>query len=79
LDERLRGGWQAGPPERDGLLSLTTLLFADEIREAASIPAVPAGRTGTPGRDEVAQAIKIIDTMIRRFDPNRCEDYTAAV
>jgi DNA end-binding protein Ku len=59
---------------RDGLLSLTTMLFADEIRDPASIPAVPSGRTGTPRRGEVAQALKIIDAMTRDFDPTRYKD-----
>lgn len=60
--------------ERDGLLSLTTMLFADEIRDPASIPAVPSGRTGVPRREEVDQAAKIIDAMTRNFDPARYED-----
>jgi DNA end-binding protein Ku len=60
--------------ERDGLLSLTTMLFADEIRDPASIPAVPSGRTAAPRRGEVDQAIKIIDAMTRDFDPERYED-----
>lgn len=61
--------------ERDGLLSLTTMLFADEIRDPTSIPAVPSGRTGVPRREEVDQAVKIIDAMTRDFDPARYEDY----
>ena len=60
--------------ERDELLSLTTMLFADEIRDPDDIDAVPTGRTGTPGRGEVAQAIKVIDAMTRDFDPSRYED-----
>jgi DNA end-binding protein Ku len=60
--------------ERDGLLSLTTMLFADEIRDPASIPAVPTGRAGAPRRNEVDQAVEIIDAMTRDFDPARYED-----
>jgi DNA end-binding protein Ku len=60
--------------ERDELLSITTMLFADEIRDPASIPAVPSGRTGAPRRGEVNQAIEIIDAMTRDFDPARYED-----
>lgn len=60
--------------ERDGLLSLTTMLFADEIREPVSIPGVPSGRTGTPRRGEVDQALELIDAMTREFDPTRYED-----
>jgi DNA end-binding protein Ku len=60
--------------ERDGLLSLTTMLFADEIRDPASIAAVPSGRAGAPRRDEVDQALEVIDAMTRDFDPTRYED-----
>jgi DNA end-binding protein Ku len=60
--------------ERDGLLSITTMLFADEIRDPASIPAVPSGRAGAPRRGEVEEALKIIDAMTRDFDPERYED-----
>jgi DNA end-binding protein Ku len=60
--------------ERDGLLSLTTMLFADEIRAPASISAVPTGRTGMPRRGEVDQALEIIDANTRDFNPTRYED-----
>jgi DNA end-binding protein Ku len=60
--------------ERDGLLSLTTMLFADEIRHPASISAVPSGRAGAPRRGEVDQAVEIIEEMTRDFDPKRYED-----
>jgi DNA end-binding protein Ku len=60
--------------ERDGLLSITTMLFADEIRDPASIPAVPSGRAGAPRRGEISQALKVIDAMARDFDPARYED-----
>jgi DNA end-binding protein Ku len=60
--------------ERDELLSLATMLFADEIRDPKDIQAVPTGLAGTPGRGEVAQAIKVLDAMTRPFDPDRYED-----
>lgn len=60
--------------ERDGLLSITTMLFADEIRDLASIPAVPSGRAAAPRRGEVDQALKVIEAMTRDFDPERYED-----
>jgi DNA end-binding protein Ku len=59
---------------RDQLLAMTTMLFADEIRDPGEIEAVPSGRTGTPTRGEVAQAIKVIDAMTRDFDPSRYKD-----
>jgi DNA end-binding protein Ku len=60
--------------ERDELLSLTTMLFADEIRDPHEIDAVPSGITGKPRRGEVAQAVKVIDAMTCDFDPSRYED-----
>jgi DNA end-binding protein Ku len=60
--------------ERDQLLAMTTMLFADEIRKPEEIEAVPTGRTGTPGRGEVAQALKVIAAMTRDFDPSRYKD-----
>jgi DNA end-binding protein Ku len=60
--------------ERDELLSLTTMLFADEIRDPASLDAVPSGRSGAPRRGEVAAAVKVIDAMTRELDPSRYED-----
>lgn len=60
--------------EREELLSLTTMLFADEIRDAKDIEALPSGNAGKPGRGEVAQAVKVIEAMTRDFDPARYED-----
>jgi DNA end-binding protein Ku len=60
--------------ERDGLLALSTMLFADELRDPADIDAVPSGRRGAPRRREIDQALKVIDAMSREFDPNRYED-----
>lgn len=60
--------------ERDELLSLTTMLFADELRGADEIDAIPSGSQGEPKRGEVAQAIKLIDAMSRDFDPGSYED-----
>jgi DNA end-binding protein Ku len=60
--------------ERDGLLSLTTMLFADEIRDPAQLDAVPSGRTGAPRRGEVDQAVEVIEAMTRNFDPARYRD-----
>jgi non-homologous end joining protein Ku len=54
------------------------MLFADEIRDPEKLEAVPIGRAGTPGRGEVAQAMKLIDAMTRDFDPARYKDCTAA-
>jgi DNA end-binding protein Ku len=60
--------------ERDGLLALSTMLFADEIRGPSDLDAVPAGRTSAPRRREVDEALRVIDAMTRAFDPGRYED-----
>jgi DNA end-binding protein Ku len=60
--------------ERDELLSMTTLLFADEVRGAAEIDAIPVGPTGEPTRGEITQAVKLIDAMTQSFDPSSYED-----
>jgi len=60
--------------ERDGLLALSTMRFAGELRDPRSLDAVPAGRRGAPSRRAVAEAVKVIDAMTRDFDPGRYED-----
>lgn len=60
--------------EREGLLALSTMLFADEIRDPRDVDAVPAGRRGAPRRAEVEQALGVIEAMTRDFDPGRYED-----
>jgi DNA end-binding protein Ku len=55
--------------QRDQLLSMTTMLFADELRSADEIESVPTGSAGEPTRGEVAEAVKLIDAMTREFDP----------
>lgn len=60
--------------ERDGLLALTTMRFADEIRDPGDIDTVPSGRTHAPRGTEVGEAVKVIQAMSRDFDPSRYED-----
>jgi DNA end-binding protein Ku len=61
--------------ERDELLQMTTLLFADEVRSAEEIDAIPIGPTGEPTRGEITQAVKLIDAMTTTFDPLNYEDH----
>jgi len=61
--------------EHDELLALTTMLFADELRDSDGIDAVPTGATGEPKRGEVTQAAKLIDAMTRDFDASNYEDH----
>ncbi|MDE3131311.1 MAG: Ku protein, partial [Acidobacteriota bacterium] len=60
--------------EHDQLLALTTMLFADELRGADEIDAIPAGAVGAPQPGEVAQAVELIDAMTRDFDPDSYAD-----
>jgi DNA end-binding protein Ku len=54
---------------RDGLLSLTTMLFHDEVRPTKGI--APAGRK--PTKQKVDQAVAVIEALAADWDP---ESYT---
>lgn len=60
--------------ERDGLLALSTMLFAEEIRDPGELDAIPSGRRAAPRRAEVQQALDLIEAMSRDFDAGRYED-----
>ena len=60
--------------ERDGLLALTTMLFADAIRDVGELDDIPSGRAHAPRRGEVDEAVRVIRAMTRDFDPRRYED-----
>jgi|tagenome__1003787_1003787.scaffolds.fasta_scaffold20962242_4 DNA end-binding protein Ku len=55
---------------RDGLLALTTMLFADEIRPAKGI--APGG--AKPGKEAVAQAVRLVEALGDEFDPSAYRD-----
>ena len=55
---------------RDGLLSLTTLLFHDEVRPTKEI--APGGRK--PTKKKVDGAVKVIEALSADWDPDRYED-----
>jgi DNA end-binding protein Ku len=55
---------------RDGLLSLTTLLFHDEVRPAKGV--APGGRK--PTKKKVDQAAAVIDALSADWDPDRYDD-----
>jgi DNA end-binding protein Ku len=55
---------------REGLLSLTTLLFHDEVRPAKGI--APGGRK--PTKKKVDQAVAVIDALSADWDPERYDD-----
>jgi DNA end-binding protein Ku len=59
---------------RDELLSLSTMLYADEIRDPSEIEAIPSGEAWPAKRGEVSAAIELIEAMTRDFDPSGYED-----
>ena len=60
--------------ERDQLLSLTTMLFADEVRDDSQIDTIPAGPDDRPKRGEVTAAVELLEAMTVDFDPASYED-----
>jgi DNA end-binding protein Ku len=55
---------------RDGLLSLTTMLFADEIRDSKGI--APGGRK--PDKKAVDEAVRLVEALGGDFDPGDYRD-----
>jgi DNA end-binding protein Ku len=55
---------------RDGLLALTTMFFADEIRSTDGIGA--GGRK--PAKAAIDQAVKLIEALSTDFDPGHYQD-----
>jgi DNA end-binding protein Ku len=55
---------------RDGLLSLTTLLFHDEVRPADGI--APGGRK--PAKGKIEQAVAVIESLAADWEPERYTD-----
>ena len=60
--------------ERDQLIALSTMLYADEIRDASEIDAIPRGDAWAPKPGEVDTAVALIDAMTKEFDPDAYED-----
>ena len=57
---------------RDGLLSLVTLRFADEIRPADGLN-LP-GKKDQPSKDELSHAVSLVEELGTDWDPSRYED-----
>jgi len=57
---------------RDGLLSLVTMRFHDEVRPADKLP-MP-GKKDQPSKKELDQAVKLIESMSADWDPSRYRD-----
>jgi DNA end-binding protein Ku len=55
---------------RDGLLSLTTMRFHDEIRPTKDIP----GGGRKPAKEKLEQTVALIEAMSEDWDPGRYQD-----
>jgi DNA end-binding protein Ku len=55
---------------REGLLSLTTMRFHDEVRPTDGI--APGGRK--PAKDKIEQAVAVIESLAADWDPERYTD-----
>lgn len=60
--------------EQHGLLSLTTMRFADEIRDPHDTGAIPEGEASEPTEEEVADAVALIEEMTADWEPERYQD-----
>ncbi len=60
--------------ERDGLLSLTTMRFADEVRDPQNTGAIPGGEASAPEEREIDDAVALIEEMTDTFAPEAFED-----
>jgi DNA end-binding protein Ku len=58
---------------RDGVLSLTTMRFADEIRSVKEIDAA-GGKTSRPQRKQLDAAVAVIEELTAEWDPDRFKD-----
>jgi DNA end-binding protein Ku len=57
---------------RDGRLTLTTMLFGDEVRPTSKVPA--PGKGAKPSKKELDQAVAVIEELSCPWDPARYED-----
>jgi DNA end-binding protein Ku len=58
---------------RDGLLSLVTLRFADEIRPVDDLP-LPDRKKHKPAKKELDQAVALVEQLSADWDPSRYDD-----
>lgn len=60
---------------QEGLLSLTTMRFADEIRDPQDTGAVPSLEDDPPTEQEVADAVALVEEMTADWEPESYEDH----
>ena len=58
---------------REGLLQLTTMLYADEIRDVNDLP-LPDRRKSKPKKDEVKHAVALIEELSTDWEPEKYKD-----
>ena len=58
---------------RDGALSLTTMLFHDEVRATKDVPSA-SGKTTKPAKKELDAAVELIEALGADWDPDKYED-----
>jgi DNA end-binding protein Ku len=59
--------------ERDGALTLTTMLCADEVRPIKDVGA-PTGKSHKPTRKQLDAAVSVIEALSDDWDPGKYED-----
>ncbi len=59
--------------ERDGVLTLTTMLFADEVRDVTGIDTAHQ-KSHAPGRKQLEAAVAVIEELSTEWDPGNYED-----
>jgi DNA end-binding protein Ku len=59
--------------EREGALTLTTMLFADEVRPVEDVDA-PTGKSHRPTRKQLEAAVSVIEAMSCEWDPAKHKD-----
>jgi DNA end-binding protein Ku len=60
--------------EQDGLLSLTTMKFAQDIRDPHDTGAIPDDDKSKPSKREIDDAVALIEEMTTDWDPDAYED-----
>jgi len=58
---------------REDVLSLTTMLFHDEIRPPKDVDSA-SGKQAKPAKKELASAVEVIESMAADWDPGRHKD-----
>jgi DNA end-binding protein Ku len=59
--------------ERGGALTLTTMLFADEVRPTKGVDAA-TGKTHKPTPKQLAAAVSVIEALGAEWDPDKHKD-----